>query len=51
MYAGGLGTEQDDVAAAEWFSKAAAQNHKYAQYSLAGLYSPDDHEEQTQQMQ
>ena len=39
MYAGGLGTDQDDTAAAEWFSKAAKQKYKYAQYSLAGLYS------------
>ena len=39
MYAGGLGTEQDDTAAAKWFSQAAARGYQYAQYSLAGLYS------------
>ena len=26
------------ASAAAWFSKAVSQNHKYAQYSLAGLY-------------
>jgi len=39
MYAEGLGTEQNDAAAAEWFFKAAKRGHKYAQYSLAKLYS------------
>ena len=39
MYAGGLGTEQDNTAAAKWFSQAAARGYQYAQYSLAGLYS------------
>ena len=39
MYASGLGTEQDDAAAAKWFSQAAARGYQYAQYSLAGLYS------------
>ncbi|MEQ2594351.1 MobP3 family relaxase [[Clostridium] symbiosum] len=53
MYAAGLGTEhkvncpegaregglgRDYGKAAEWFARAVRQNHKYAQYSLAGLY-------------
>lgn len=53
MYAAGLGTEhkvncpegaregglgRDYGEAAEWFGRAVRQNHKYAQYSLAGLY-------------
>lgn len=53
MFAAGLGTEhkvncpkgaregdlgRDYEKAALWFSKAVAANHKYAQYSLAGLY-------------
>lgn len=38
MYAAGLGTEQNCKTAAEWFSQAVAADHKYAQYSLAGLY-------------
>lgn len=53
MYAAGLGTERkvdcaegakeggpvrDYETAAQWFSKAAVDKHKYAQYSLAGLY-------------
>lgn len=44
MYAAGLGqslsgsAEQDYEKAAEWFSSAAQKNHKYAQYSLGGLY-------------
>lgn len=53
MYAAGLGTEhkvnrpegaregglcRDYEKAALWFSQAVAANHKYAQYSLAGLY-------------
>lgn len=53
MYAAGLGTEhkvncpegaregglgRDYGEAAEWFARAVRQNHKYAQYSLAGLY-------------
>ena len=29
----------DDETAAKWFSKAADQQYKYAQYALAGLYS------------
>ena len=33
---GGLG--RDYAAAARWFSQAVDANHKYAQYSLAGLY-------------
>lgn len=33
---GGLG--RDYGKAAEWFARAVRQNHKYAQYSLAGLY-------------
>lgn len=53
MYAAGLGTEhkldcaegakegrlgRDYETAAQWFSKAVAAEHKYAQYSLACLY-------------
>lgn len=53
MYAAGLGTEhkvncpegaregglgRSYESAAKWFSQAADANHKYAQYSLAGLY-------------
>ena len=53
MYAAGLGTEhkvnclegaregglgRDYGKSAEWFARAVRQNHKYAQYSLAGLY-------------
>lgn len=53
MFAAGLGTPhkanctegaregdlvRDYAAAAQWFSKAVNANHKYAQYSLAGLY-------------
>ena len=53
MFAAGLGTEhkvncsegaregglcRDYEKAAQWFSKAVGANHKYAQYSLAGLY-------------
>ncbi|MDT3703103.1 MAG: hypothetical protein ROZ36_08685, partial [Thermincola sp.] len=38
MHAAGLGTERDYVQAAGWFEMAASRNHKYAQYSLAGLY-------------
>ena len=53
LYAAGLGTEhkvncpegaregglgRDYGKAAEWFARAVKQNHKYAQYSLAGLY-------------
>ena len=38
MYAAGLGTEQNCKTAAEWFSQAVAADHKYAQYSLTGLY-------------
>lgn len=30
--------EQNYEKAAHWFSQAAAMDHKYAQYSLAGLY-------------
>ena len=37
MYASGLGAEQNYEKAAHWFSQAAAMDHKYAQYSLAGL--------------
>ena len=33
---GGLGRDYGE--AAEWFGRAVRQNHKYAQYSLAGLY-------------
>lgn len=38
MYAGGLGTRQDYLEAADWFQMAISKNYKYAQYSLAGLY-------------
>jgi TPR repeat protein len=38
MNAAGLGTAQDYVEAAHWFDTAVSKNHKYAQYSLAGLY-------------
>lgn len=38
MYAVGLGTPQDYEQAASWFQEAIDKNHKYAQYSLAGLY-------------
>lgn len=51
MYAAGLGTERevncpagtkdggrDYKKAAAWFSQAVSSSHKYAQYSLAGLY-------------
>ena len=38
MYTSGLGTEQDDVAAAKWFSQAAEQGNQYAQYALGKLY-------------
>ena len=53
MFAAGLGTEhkvncpegaregglgRDYKEAAQWFSEAVNANHKYAQYSLAGLY-------------
>ncbi len=34
MYAGGLGTEQDDAAAAKRFSQAAARGYQYARYCL-----------------
>ena len=38
MNATGLGTGQDNGKAALWFQKACTKNHKYALYSLAGLY-------------
>ena len=38
MYASGFGTEQNNEQAAYWFFQASEANHKYAQYSLAGLY-------------
>ena len=45
MFADGLGRDADVglaqkwyEKAARWFSQAAAMDHKYAQYSLAGLY-------------
>lgn len=38
MNAAGLGAEQDYGKAALWFRKACTKNHKYALYSLAGLY-------------
>ena len=38
MYAAGLGTAQDYSEAAGWFKEAAERGHKFALYSLAGLY-------------
>ena len=38
MYQYGLGTDENLEQAAEWFSKAAAKEHKYALYSLGMLY-------------
>lgn len=38
MYQYGLGTDQDEVAAIEWFCKSAAKLNKYAQYSLGMFY-------------
>lgn len=39
MYAAGLGTEQDALSAADWLTRSAEQDHKYAQYSFAGSYA------------
>lgn len=38
MYQYGLGTDENMEQAGEWFSKAAAKEHKYALYSLGMLY-------------
>ena len=38
MYALGYGTEQNYMAAFEWFTKSAAAGNKFAQYSLGSLY-------------
>ena len=38
MYLTGLGTEQDYDTAALWLEQATEKSHKYAQYTLAGLY-------------
>ena len=37
-YQDGNGVRRDDAAAAHWFSLAAAQGHRAAQYALAGMY-------------
>ena len=39
MYLAGLGCVQDYKTAADWLERAADKQHKYAQYSLAGLYA------------
>ncbi len=39
MYLVGLGTDQDYETAALWLERAAEKSHKYAQYTLAGLYA------------
>jgi TPR repeat protein len=38
MFTAGLGTEQDYLAAAQWFGLSAEKKYKYAQYSLGVLY-------------
>lgn len=38
MVASGLGTEQDNQKASEWFELSAEKKYKYAQYSLGALY-------------
>jgi TPR repeat protein len=37
-YQNGNGVRRDDMAAARWYSLAAAQGHRAAQYALAGMY-------------
>ena len=39
MYLAGLGTTQDHGTAAAWLKQAAEKQHKYSQYTLAGLYA------------
>jgi hypothetical protein len=41
-YQDGNGVRRDDVAAAHWFSLAAAQGHRASQYALAGMYEEGD---------
>ena len=41
-YQVGNGVRKDDVAAAHWFSLAAAQGHRASQYALAGMYEEGD---------
>ena len=52
MYAGGLGTEQDDKEALVWFEKAARQRNPYAEYQMAKhiLADPSAKPEQTRQV-
>lgn len=38
MHSLGHGTEQDYVASAQWFTRAADDNNPYAQYALGGQY-------------
>ena len=45
MYLAGLGTDQDYETAALWLERAAEKSHKYAQYTLAGLYAKGQGEE------
>jgi anti-anti-sigma factor len=49
-YENGLGVEQDFELAAQWYARAAAQNHMEAQYALAHSYAygmgvPKDYQE------
>ena len=39
MYLAGLGCTKDYKTAADWLERAAGKQHKYAQYTLAGLYA------------
>jgi TPR repeat protein len=41
-YQDGNGVKRDDRAAAYWFSAAAAQGHRAAQYALASMYEEGD---------
>ena len=45
MYLAGLGTDQSYETAALWLDRAAEKSHKYAQYTLAGLYAKGQGEE------
>lgn len=38
MYGYGLGSEQDQQKAFDWFSKSAAEGNKFAQFSMANMY-------------
>ena len=51
MYAGGLGTEQNDREALVWFEKVARQRNPYAEYQMAKhiLADPSAKPEQTRQ--